>query len=337
MPAENKMTMTRVIFGVASVGATLALMYLYNKYQEKKDKSGNSASSSGSRVRRQSSKSGEVKKVTFKESDDESQKDRDRIRISGDGEAAVTATTSTSNDSKLRKELNNKENLSRPPQPVATHDATKNPFVGVVEGPPQPSRQGPSGGVGGRTSCSLDSTTPDEINESSGNTTNKYENNSTLKLEDSTITTNNRTTVSSTSSSAVVKAPVVEEVITRSKDGPLMTSTPLPAKDPSGHVPLRVAAAVFEPHSSDLQSSAAQAQAVDGKSLSQTSAVMAESLDYDALSFRKEMRIPREIVAGLIGKKGCNIKNIQAQSGTTINFHDQSKFGRSNICFFFVS
>lgn len=322
MPAENKMTMTRVIFGVASVGATLALMYLYNKYNERKDKSGNSASSSGSRVRRQSSKSGEVKKVTFKDTDDESQRDRDTMRVSGDGEA--TMTTSTANDSKLRKELNNKEN-SRPPPVVATHDATKKP---IVEGPPQPSRQGPSGVVGEGTSCALLSTTRDdnEINENSSNTTNNYENNSTLKLEDSTITTNNSTTVSSTSSSAVVKAPVVEEVITSSKDGPLMTSTPLPSKDPSSHVPLRVAAAVFEPHSSDLQSSAAQAQAVDGQVSSQTTAVTAESLDYDALSFRKEMRIPREIVAGLIGKKGCNIKNIQAQSGTTINFHDQSKF-----------
>ncbi len=221
--------------------------------------------------------------------------------------------------------------MSRPPPPVATHDATKKP---VVEGPAQPSRQGPSGGVGERTSSLLSTTTDDtDINKSSGNTTNNYENNSTLKLEDSTITTNNSTTVSSTSSSAVVKAPVVEEVITRSKDGPLMTSTPLPAKDPSGHVPLRVAAAVFEPHSSDLQSSAAQAQAVDDKASSQAAALTADSLDYDALSFRKEMRIPREIVAGLIGKKGCNIKNIQAQSGTTINFHDQSKFTRSNICF----
>lgn len=40
----------------------------------------------------------------------------------------------------------------------------------------------------------------------------------------------------------------------------------------------------------------------------------------DVRSFTKEVKIAREIVAGLIGKSGVNIKGIQSQSNTSIAF-----------------
>lgn len=322
MSAENRVTMTRVIVGVG-VGATLALVYLYNKYQERKEKESKRES------RRHSTKSGEGKKVTFKET------------VDGDGASATTSDramlenncagedpAASANNSKLRNELNiQKHHLTTlTSSNVNADQAHDEPVSG--EGRLDPS---PAGVTTELASSVLLSTTADDAAriESSSNTTtstNRYENNSTLKLEDSSCTTsttiNNSTIIAATPS--VVKPPVIEEVITRSADGPLMTSTPLPGKESVGHVPLRVAAAVFEPHASDLQSSA-QVDDTNG----QASTINPET-DYNASTFTKEMRIPREIVPALIGKKGCNIKGIQAQSGTTINFHDQSEY-RNNI------
>lgn len=274
MPAESKITMTRVIVGVASVGATLALVYLYNKYQERKSKRGIGGSS---RVRRQSSKSGEVKKVTFKEAADE---ERDSLTVH---EPPMLA------ESKL---LENSVEEGRPVVGLHEDSISKedNVFSSIVNG-----------------------TKVDHADSRcSPNTTNNYENNSTLKLDDSRIRDTPKSNNSTTTPVQVVKRPV-EEVISRSK-GPLMTSTPLPGRD-GGQVGLRQQSANFEAHRSDIKSSAQG-----------TSTAAALDADCDTFTFRKEMRIPRETVAALIGKKGCNIKGIQAQSGTTINFHDTSKW-----------
>ena len=39
----------------------------------------------------------------------------------------------------------------------------------------------------------------------------------------------------------------------------------------------------------------------------------------------EELIIPKDVVAGIIGKKGANIKQIQKDSNTRINFKDESK------------
>ncbi|ODM99995.1 Tudor and KH domain-containing protein [Orchesella cincta] len=44
------------------------------------------------------------------------------------------------------------------------------------------------------------------------------------------------------------------------------------------------------------------------------------------------MRIPREIVPGLIGKKGVNIKAMQAQSNTSMTFHDETLENGDRLC-----
>lgn len=317
MSTENKVTMTRVIIGVASVGATLAFVYLYNKYQERKNKDDNApTSSSGSRMRRQSTKSGEVKKVTFKTTEAEEEKDR---------ESRLVHASPAPKNSKSLLLRNEHLNTDKPPaaSAVATHDATKKSdnqergSKNVDEGRARssgPSAEDPRSTPG--------NTSSDDVNASCDPTTNHYENNSTLKLEDSKMSSTNNTMTPSPAVVVTTDA-VVEEVITRSApDGPLMTSTPLPGKDPSGQVPLRKAAAMFEAHTSDLQPSA---RVDDGTTQGVPTSSITPETDYDTFAFRKEMRIPREIVPGLIGKKGCNIKSIQGQSSTSINFHDESK------------
>ncbi|CAL8089336.1 unnamed protein product [Orchesella dallaii] len=338
MSAENKALMTRVIVGVASVGATLALVYLYNKFQQKKGKDGDTEKSSGgiskgSRIRKLSAKSGEVtKKVTFKTTEDEEEKAVKAVQA----EAGSSSDAVAENDSKfLRNELNTQTNIQIQPvaAPSITHEDTMTSGSAqnsVTEGQPDPLVRGPE--QLSSSSASLLSTTAD--GESSCNTAiinPCYENNSTLKIEDSALDSTRPTTNTNQSKPTTSSSPptvdkveeVQEEVITRSSEGPLMTSTPLPSKDPSGHFFSR-------PHS-DLAPSSSQGEVPQGAQPVSTSVVTPET-DYDQASYRKEIKIPREIVPGLIGKKGVNIKGIQAQSNTTINFHDETLDNGDRLC-----
>ncbi|CAG7826662.1 unnamed protein product [Allacma fusca] len=46
----------------------------------------------------------------------------------------------------------------------------------------------------------------------------------------------------------------------------------------------------------------------------------------------EEITIPKDVVAGIIGKKGCNIKQIQKDSNTRINFKDETLENGDRLC-----
>jgi len=281
--AANRAMVTKVLFGVTSVGAALGLLYMYYSRLKKKDAKdstgGDSVGATKNNIKRRVT-TGEKNRVTFSDQHEiigtASVKDHDDDEYDADEEEVAVAKSAVEENGRLlikRLEFENNQDVSD------------------------------------------DESSTDSL----------------LMLDDSHGDVESASEIVEKIQSAEMKLTMSESDVKNTKikkeDDKLREQEQLQEDSCSKIDGGAKTNGVYNSVETSQQRSpnvAASNKSIPEPEHPPKSAITPET-DYDNASKIMHMMIPRDLVPGLIGKKGARIKNIQSASNTVINFQDESK------------
>jgi hypothetical protein len=300
----NRALVTRLLFGVTSVGAALGLLYLYyNSQQKKKDSEAdpNNAAAAAKRKRRVGSGNGERNRVTFADQNEIIETPSLKVEFEAYAEDALGKRG-------VDKKSPDKMLLLGP---AAAKDLSQPVVVGASTVGSSSSGTTVSSPESDAIKVKVESSKEEEVvvvadqdSDSSLESSDASDQVAGEERISASVVTKNDADAGSPQEKGSLGVTVKVET-----DGPVaggVVDEPVVVVASNGH---NLAAAPV------------------GTELLLNSAITPET-DYENSSKIKHLMIPRDLVPGLIGKKGARIKQIQATSNTVVNFQDESKFAQ---------